>query len=66
MTPEWILAGVAVLGLLGSGLWTVVNLRIENRLLGRIDELKDWCDQRYIQRPSSEISAIRRPFRAEI
>lgn len=55
MNPQWVLVGIAALGLAGSGVWTAVNLRIEARLLGRIDELKDWCDVRFVRRPDAPV-----------
>ncbi|MGA3015968.1 MAG: hypothetical protein ABSF62_02530 [Bryobacteraceae bacterium] len=47
--PQWIVALLGILGLAGSALWMVVNLRIENRLLERIDGLKDWADARFMR-----------------
>lgn len=50
MNPQWITVGLVTAGLAGQGLWTVINLRIENRLLDRIDQLKDWADARFERR----------------
>lgn len=65
MKPEWILVGISAAGLFGSALWTAVNLRIENRLLERIDGLKDWADARFVHKPDpAQISAVSQHLRA--
>lgn len=57
MNPQWVTAGIAVLGLAANGLWTTINLRIENRVLERMDALKEWCDQRFVRRPDAPAPA---------
>jgi hypothetical protein len=49
MNPQWIIAILTALGFFANGLWTVINLRIENRVLAHIGELKDWVDARYVR-----------------
>lgn len=55
MNPQWVSAAVAGIGLLGSLVWTLVNLRIENRLLKRVDTLKEWADERFIRKPEPTV-----------
>ena len=56
-------------GLAANGLWTVINLRIENRLLERFDELKEWADKRFVRKPEvAEVggfSALSQQIRAK-
>lgn len=47
MSAQWVTAVIAGAGLLGNLCWTLVNLRIENRMLTRMDELKQWADDRF-------------------
>ena len=39
-----------LLGMLLSAAWTAINLRIENRILQRIEDLKEWCDARFVRK----------------
>lgn len=67
-TPQWIMAGVAIAGLLGNATWTLVNLRIENKVLTHIDQLKEWADERFVRRGeplASNFSSPRRQARAD-
>jgi len=43
MSAQWATAIVAAAGLAGNLLWTLINLRIENRVLKHIDAVKDWA-----------------------
>jgi hypothetical protein len=52
LNPQWIIAGLSALGIISNAAWTLVNLRIENKLLKHIDGLKDWVDARYERRPN--------------
>jgi len=61
MNAQWATAIVAAAGLAGNLVWTLINLRIENKLLTRIDELKDWCDSRYEPKASVPIRIAVRP-----
>lgn len=68
MNPQWIMAGVAVAGILFNGAWTMVNLRIENKVLKHIDQLKEWADERFVRRAEpigSNFPASRRAARAD-
>jgi hypothetical protein len=49
LNPNWVTAGIAVLGFLANGLWLIINLRIENKIMKKIDELKLWADERFVQ-----------------
>lgn len=56
-TLPTLLALVPAIGLLGNVLWTLanllwtlVNVRTENKILKKIDELKEWADARYVSR----------------
>lgn len=61
MNPAWITAIVAVLGLAMNGLWTAVNLRIENRILIRIEALKEWADDRFEPRRNPRVVRLPAP-----
>jgi hypothetical protein len=63
MNPQWIGAALVGLGLAAQLVWTLVNLRIENRILLRLDELKEWCEERFVLRPGAPVLAISRRFR---
>lgn len=65
MNPQWITALLVAAGLGGQVLWTLVNLRIENRILDRIDGLKAWADARFVRRPDVPILAVPQHFPAE-
>ncbi len=47
-----------VLLTIGGGIanivWLLVNLRIENKIGRKIDELKDWMGERYMSRDACE------------
>lgn len=47
MNAQWATAAIAGIGILGNLCWTLVNLRIENKLLTRIDGLKEWVNANY-------------------
>ena len=57
MNAQWATAAIAALGLAGQLLWTLINLRIENRILSRIEDLKDWADDRFVRRDNAPIHA---------
>jgi hypothetical protein len=48
MSPAHISAIVGALGLIANLAWTVVNLRIENALIRKLDELKTHISQQYV------------------
>lgn len=60
MNPTWITAAVSVMGFIGNLLWTVINLRIENKILTRLDELKDWADARFVMKADPPPAPARR------
>lgn len=41
---------VSALGFAGNAAWSVLNVRMENKVLKHIDALKEWADERYVQR----------------
>lgn len=53
MNPAWISVIVTAVGLLSNALWTTVNLRIENRILKQVAEIKDWADERFVLKPDA-------------
>lgn len=50
MSAQWATAAIALAGLLGNAFWTMLNLRIENRMLTKMDELKTWAEGRFVLR----------------
>lgn len=56
MSPEWILAGSAVVGLIGNAVWSAVNLRIENRVLKLFAEQKEWTLEHFELKASSPLT----------
>lgn len=50
MSPQWITALVAIAGLVGNACWSAINLRIENRMFKKVDELKEWAESRFVLR----------------
>lgn len=55
MSAQWATALIAAAGLVGNLCWTLVNLRIENRILTRIDEVKEWADERFVRRADTPV-----------
>ena len=47
---DWQAGGTVLIGVgfVGQVLWTLVNLRLENRLLERMDALKGWMEGRFV------------------
>lgn len=52
MNPAWFPAVVSVVGFVGNLIWSILNVRMENKVLTHIDALKDWADKRYVVRPT--------------
>lgn len=48
ITPGIISAAIALLALAGNLLWTMANLRIENRIGAKIEGLKEWMALQYV------------------
>lgn len=66
MNPQWIGATVAGVGLIANAAWTVINLRIENKMLKHIDEVKDWTLENFQLRPDAPLHRRHRRQATEI
>lgn len=58
MNPAWISALVAVVGLYTNLVWFLALLRMESRISGKVEDLKQWVSRNFVPRQNPPVSDV--------